>query len=1091
MSGTATAASSWGQERRKRNFQSVFKTDISLSAPRALPSGQNTGRPASNLLDLSERELEHQLYLSTRRDHGYRRRVPHPSSSSSTLRGSTTPEPVFQATTTQPQPLYPSLTTAATNEHQVVYDRAWHTVTSRIALPSSAAPESQQPFQKRGSDSEFYDAFRILNEAKSLLPEARHSQDVAAWHARQVREHFIKHVVPLLEVCVNVDDTRHSGVAVEAGERKATRKGKHYERNMVIVMSSIKALESALRWYSDGLNELLSGFAHLPNLSPEQINRVGSLSTRFRRDVHALVANSAPERLIKAIKVVLVRLTGTILGIPSGNEHGESRRPAPPSDDDYRVLAASKRLTDLVGQLHNVGLTGERFEVLFAQVMDSMMSKYVIGAYGGVWSDTEAASTFSTYLNPVSRGGGSTPVATSPCIRSLQDWVENHLAKLNVQVLNWIGATPMSLTDLKTAQSLALGRLAALRISEMYDIVLAWPDSRGALDDLRATITTPARRQQLKVGFSRVLQKRLLHPGCSTLEILRTYIAIIRTLHALDHSKVLLSHIEPALQLYLCQRDDAVKVVVSGLLASPEEQEAVRKFEERNRLKKLKMPQVQHLEDPFTTPAVAGPSASYRTPPPPQQLSSRRRSTPGDGGALGTNEAASHKKSNKLVELARLLSETAWSQRGLAIVADDDHDLDWDDMNWVPDPVDAGANYKRPKSEDVIGTLISALGSGDVFIKEFSTVVADRLLQLSGNANAQFDQETLVLDLLKRRFGEPALQNCDVMIKDIKDSRKLDAQIVREKGLAQRARQQQQQQQQQKRQRDLLATPVRGSEQAGNKVDVVGEDGEMEYHARILSRLFWPKMEREHFLLPEPIVEQQRQYEKGYEQLKAGRKLTWLNQLGQTRVELEFKDRTQTFFCGPVEATVIYAFQGDEDESEETPPVKKKIGDLYMELQMDEDMIAVAIKYWVEKGVLRRVGGPGSDEYVVVESLAGDENEGGKDTGTAEGAAGGVGQDGDEAATVSAAAAAAPAAPTVPALSAKERERREMYWRYIQGMLTNARSTMPLAQMAMMMKMLIPEGFPWSNDELQEFLAEKVGDGDMEVVGGKYKLVKK
>lgn len=1050
----AAVSSSWGQQRRQRNFQSVFKTDISLSTPRPLPSGQASGGPGAALVGQYSRRQDHQAHHW----HAYP-----PPSSSATLRGSTAPEPAFQPITAQP--LYPSPETAATND-QIVYDRAWHTVTLRIVLPASAAPESQLAFQQRGSDAEFHEAFRILQEAKSLLPQATRTEDIVAWHTQQVREHFAQHVVPLLDVC-----TRHSAAAAD-DEGEATRKGKQYERNMVMVMSSIKALETSLQWYSDGLNELLSGFAHLPNPSPEEINRVGSLSTRFRRDIHALVANSAPEGLIKSVKVVLVRLAGTILGIPSANEKGGSRsRPAPPHEDDFRVLAARKRLADLVGQLHNVGLTGERFEVLFAQVMDSMMSKYVTGAYGGVWSSTDAANAVVASSSSVPRALAHVPA--SPCIQSLQDWVENHFTGLNVQVLTWIGARPVSLSDLKTAQSLALGRLAALRIREMYDIVLAWPDSQAALDDLRATITTPARRQQLKVGFSRVLQKRLLHPGSSTLEILRTYIAIIRTLHALDHSKVLLSHIEPALQLYLCQRDDAVRVVVSGLLAGPKEQEAVRIIEEKERKqhgehKKNKKGSRQRRDDydPFSTPASAGPSYRSTPPPPPQQQASRR-------GSISSRDFKP-KKVNKLVELAILLNEFARTHRGVPFTMEDDHDLDWDDMNWVPDPVDAGANYKRPKSEDVIGTLISALGSGEMFIKEFSTVVADRLLLLGGNAT--FEQETLVLDLLKRRFGEPALQNCDVMIKDIKDSRTLDARIAGRKRLSKG---------QQRRVQDSLATPGQVLEDEGNKEeeDEVGDGGKgTEYHARILSRLFWPKMEREHFLLPKPVADMQKEYEKGYEHIKSGRKLTWLNQVGQTKVELEFRDRTATFYCGTVEATVIYAFgeqEGGDNGGE--APVKKSVEELYMELQMDEDLISAAVNYWVEKGVLKRVGGAGSDEYMVVEDLAKDLEKAGDSGGK------GKGVEEEEGGKVIKPAAAA----AVPALSAKEKERREMYWRYIQGMLTNAKSTMPVSQIAMMMKMLIPEGFPWGVEELQEFLGEKVGDGEMEVVGGKYKLVKK
>ena len=73
----------------------------------------------------------------------------------------------------------------------------------------------------------------------------------------------------------------------------------------------------------------------------------------------------------------------------------------------------------------------------------------------------------------------------------------------------------------------------------------------------------------------------------------------------------------------------------------------------------------------------------------------------------------------------------------------------------------------------------------------------------------------------------------------------------------------------------------------------------------------------------------------------------------------------------------------------------------------------------------------------------------------------------------------------------KEKEKRQVYWQFIVGMLTNSSPTMPLGQISMMMKMLIADGFPWSNEELQEFLGEKIADGELEIVGGKYKLVKK
>jgi anaphase-promoting complex subunit 2 len=294
----------------------------------------------------------------------------------------------------------------------------------------------------------------------------------------------------------------------------------------------------------------------------------------------------------------------------------------------------------------------------------------------------------------------------------------------------------------------------------------------------------------------------------------------------------------------------------------------------------------------------------------------------------------------------------------------------------------------------------------------------------------------------------------------------------------------------------------------------------MEYHARILSRLFWPGLEREHFLLPAEVAGMQKRYEEGYEGIKSRRKLTWLNQMGQVRVELEMRDRTVTVDCTPIEATVVHAFQG-EGEGDDSPPVQKSVDELYETLQMDEDLIAAALRFWASKGVLRRVGGGSGNAYVVVETLGQqDATPTGKAAATSAGAAvttatTAAAADDDEhmqeataatssdpagihtttgAAAAGGAAAAAdepPAAVAAGKPSAKERARREVYWRYVQGMLTNASASMPLAQMGMMLRMLIADGFPWSDEELGAFLGEKVAGGEMEVVGGRYRLVKK
>lgn len=796
-------------------------------------------------------------------------------------------------------------------EDQVRWDRAWHTVTSRIQLPPSAAAEdsfgSLAPESQEGGP-QFSEALGLVLYPGELVPRAKHTEDILLWHTQQVRHHFIQHVLPLLSAC-----------AADASYAQ-------------VLLGSMHTLEAAHRQYLYGLRILLRGTREVHSNSAMEM---------FRHDLHSMIGNSLSPGLVAALRAVMRHQIRNCLGVPNDREN--------PSEEG--MAESRSELVGMVDSLNKVGLAGERFQVLFAELMDDAMGEFIMASYAGRWSLKKSEPISRTLFSDASGG--------SFCTDDLSSWVENHFSRLAVEVLGQLGEGQVPWSDVAKWKEVALGRLAKLRIHELYDIVLCWPDSREGLDDLRITITTPQRRLQLTDAFSEALQRRLLHPGCSTLKILRVYISMIRTFHALDHSKVLLDRVVYSLQLYLRQRNDAIRIVVTGLLAdfSKEKEELAK---------------------------------------------------------------------GKLVELARLLSDPSQDRRTNI----EDEDLDWDDMDWVPVPVDAAVNYKRPKSEDVVGTLIGALGSQDIFIKEFQGIIAERLL----SQPPPFVQEMAVLKLLKKRFGENALQNCDVMLKDIGDSRRVD---------------------------DAITQWMRSAEGGSGNGPAV--------HAKVLSRLFWPTLPREHFIVPRPVTEMQRRYESGFEHLKSQRKLTWIDNMGLATVELALEDREVKVDCKPYHAAIIYAF--GEGEGEVSSPATKTAEELEEQLQMDDELVAEALSFWVSQRVLCE-DPPGT--FTVMETLA----------------LAGAAAD-SESPAQGASAASPPAKKAGRSMDGKEVEQRQVYWQFVKGMLTNSAAVMPAAQIGMMLRMLLPDGFPWGDEELAEFLKEKVEEGELEFVGAKYKLAKK
>ncbi|XP_061556829.1 anaphase-promoting complex subunit 2 isoform X1 [Phycodurus eques] len=243
-----------------------------------------------------------------------------------------------------------------------------------------------------------------------------------------------------------------------------------------------------------------------------------------------------------------------------------------------------------------------------------------------------------------------------------------------------------------------------------------------------------------------------------------------------------------------------------------------------------------------------------------------------------------------------------------------------DPEGWTPDPTDAVADKSGSKrrSSDIISLLVSIYGSKDIFISEYRAVLADRLLHHNYNTA----REIRNVELLKLRFGESHMHYCEVMLKDMADSRRINSNVCEE------------------------------------------EDGEEPgpsswLSAIILSSEFWPPLKEEKMEMPEIVQRAADAYTRRYEKLKAMRTLSWKPQLGSVTLDVELQDRTvSNVTVSPVHAAIILHFQ---DKSSWT------LEELSAKLSVPKEAVHRKLALWQQHGVLREESG---GRYSVIETAA-------------------------------------------------------------------------------------------------------------------------
>ncbi|KAF1956477.1 hypothetical protein CC80DRAFT_525344 [Byssothecium circinans] len=857
---------------------------------------------------------------------------------------------------------------AATGHHHALRRNvAWSTATRFLSLPNDVTSSGIQRV-KRSRDVEEALGYLLVGEGKSDgRGEEGQEEGLVGWFENEVRLHFAKFVRPgLKELWGKEVELRNSWDLLEETQR---------------ILAQIQNLY--VQPFTDHIVPFLHQDASNVTIRASRDSQtmdtdiVDGAKRRFQREIHAAFAHSLPpKRFSKTLSHVLYDAGCRLFRFYV--RHDSMQTSATPENSKE----VRDRMTMLLIGLENVGLGGDKAQRAFAHAMNKIIDTFIGSHYVKVdW--------------PTKRS----------VVQDMRNWVENGFVPLVELVLECLrcGEADVEPAQLKMWQEMALARLGRERVGGLFDFVINWDQSMGAILDLKEYLKLDGAKEHLKSSFSQQVSRRLLHPGATTTYILNVYISIIRAFHRLEPKGVLLQSVARPIRRYLKEREDTARIIISSLLIDVDD-EASSKFASNSEL-------------------------SY--------------------------EIAS--------EMAKPFAHADTT----------DDEFNWNDMNWQPLPHDASPEYKKSKVEDVIYFLLTLWDRED-FINELKNILGDHLLRCQ---DPEYQKEIRLLELFKVRLGEDKLQACEVMLRDMLESRRINDTIRTATETS-------------KQQDHLLRTPE-GPNTRGLRprpptlTSAPTAPSAPTLNAQILSSFFWPVLRDDDFHVPSEILVLQKAYETRFERIKGMRKLRWMNALGESRITLEFEDRTEEFeHLTPWQVSVVYAFQPQPGEEwvgksrgkgkgkAKSEGITRNLAQLEDMLEMDEGLLRQALSFWVGKSVLRETS-PNSLTYTVIETL----------TSSA------VDEDAAAAAQEIAEVQAAHTS-TVKSQADLLEEKKDVYVAFIMGMLTN-QGNMNVGRILMMMRVMVQGGFPFAEEEVRGLLVEMEGLGSVVGLGGDVWGVKK
>jgi len=284
--------------------------------------------------------------------------------------------------------------------------------------------------------------------------------------------------------------------------------------------------------------------------------------------------------------------------------------------------------------------------------------------------------------------------------------------------------------------------------------------------------------------------------------------------------------------------------------------------------------------------------------------------------------------------------------------ADEDDEEDEENVGspnmWMPDSIDADPtrSSKSRRLSDILSMLVQIYGSKKLFVTEYRTLLAKKLLK---NVSLNTEQEFKTLERLKQRFGEAPLHPCNIMMKDVADSRRIN------KG---------------------IKTIVDNN---NNQTATKAEGTTLPMKSIIISKEYWPKLHNNTPFNLHPTLQQAHDnFAKQYSTLKAPRKLVWKHNLGIVNLDLTFASgsdneppKSYNYQVTLQQASIILHLK--ESKRWSVTALCRKVG-------VQETALRRLVGTWINHGVVRElVNDLGVPCYEVVENYSRQQEEDNED----------------------------------------------------------------------------------------------------------------